>query len=418
MNVLEIDESINDIQMALGFSVQNVYYYDKTLVLSLWQNHVCYWLVVCLDFSQQSILLLPEQKIKLKSDKKPILIFALTHLKQLLFTDITRSEDEGRKVQLLFTSSENEDVTIDVILVPTSMNISIFKGTKKIHLFKPKDLPDFKPQDLSNIKLKPLEIFKQNWLDSIAGKGSANKVKSKDQSLSLEIEKKLKAIKKVEADLEKKMNDDSYQFAMLIQKNAVEAKEKFPDLFDSKKSIHKLKDEYFEKHKALTQKILRSKERLKLLHDELETLKSTNEVDWNQSQKKNINYKAPQFKNESVLKVRKLEVASDLVAYYGKSAADNLKLLRSAKAWHYWLHIKDSPSSHMIIFRDKSRELKDVEIQKSLEWFLKESMGVKPSQPPQVYEVLMTECRFVRPIKGDKVGRVNYSEERTIRVKI
>lgn len=417
MNVLEIDESINDIQIALGFTVQNVYYYDKTLVLSLWQNHVCYWLVMCLDFGHQSIFLIPEQKIKLKNDKKPILIFAQTHLKQLFFTDISRSEDLGRKIQMLFTAPENEDVTIDVILIPTSMNISIYKGNKKIHLFKPKDLPEFKPQDLSSIKLKPLDLFKQSWLDEIGGKNNIVKSSKKEHTLSLEIEKKSKAIKKVESDLAKKMNDDSYQFAMLLQKNAVEAKEKYPDLFDTKKSIHKLKDEYFEKHKALNQKILRSQERLKLLNDELKVLKSMTESDWVQSQKNNINRQSSQFKNETSLKVRKLEVANDLVAYYGKSAADNLKLLRAAKAWHYWLHIKDSPSSHMIIFRDKNRELKDSEVYKSLEWFLKESLGVKSSEPPQVFEVLITECRFVRPIKGDKIGRVNYSQEKVIRFK-
>ncbi len=416
MNVLEIDESISDIQKALGFSVQNVYYYDKTLVLSLWQNHASHWLVISLRYDQQSIFIVPEQKIKLKNEKKPIQIFALAHLKHLYFTDIRRVEIEGRKIQIHFSSSDSEDVMVEVVLVPTVLNISIFKGKKQVHLNKPKDLPEFKSNEQANLKLKPLEDVKNNWLQSLQKKS----IDGPDQgrkTLKSEIEKKQKALKKVESDLDKKMNEDYYQFALLLETNAVEAKDKFPDLFDSKKSIHKLKDEYFEKQKSLKQKILRSEDRVLLLKNELKDLCALTESDWSQILKSNAKGQSQSFNQKSEIKVRKLEIANDLVAYYGKSAADNLKLLRSAKAWHYWIHIKDMPSSHMIIFRDKNRDLKDGEVQKAIVWFLNEAHGVSKDNSAEAFDVLMTECRYVRPIKGDKLGRVNYSHEKVLRVK-
>ena len=36
----------------------------------------------------------------------------------------------------------------------------------------------------------------------------------------------------------------------------------------------------------------------------------------------------------------------------------------------------------------------------------------------QMFDILVAECRHVRPIKGDKVGRVNYTNERVLRVSI
>lgn len=418
MNILEIDETINDIQIALGYVVQNVYFYDKTLVLSLWQNHKVFWLVICLDYSHQSLFLIPEQKSKLKMQKKPIQTFALAHLKQLYFTDITRIENYGRKIQLLFSASEKEDVVVEVVLVPTSLNLSIHKGKKSVYLFKPKELDEFKAQQNLNLKTKSIESYKQSWLENLKSdlKSILNEKQKSISTLDAEIQKKIKAIQKIETDIDKKRNDDIYQFAILIQKNADEAKIKFPDLFEPKKSIYKLKDEAFEKLKALNQKIFRSEQRLKILQEDLLNLKSISAEEWVLIQQNKGKSQIPSFRQDSSLKVRKLEVESDLVAYFGKSASDNMKLLRSAKPWHLWFHIKESPSAHLILFRSKTRELKDEEIQKTLVWFIRQTSNEKDLSSGGVFEVLMTECRYVRPIKGEKIGRVQYSHEKVIRV--
>ena len=36
----------------------------------------------------------------------------------------------------------------------------------------------------------------------------------------------------------------------------------------------------------------------------------------------------------------------------------------------------------------------------------------------ETYDLLIVECRYVRPIKGDKNGRVHYTNDRVLRLKL
>jgi hypothetical protein len=450
MNVLEIDESVNDIKKALGFTVQSVSFYDKTLVLKLWQNHMSYLLLMSVRWGQQGVFLLNDHgKSKLKIDKKPIHLFATTHLKNCTLTDVSRDEDVGRQVHFLFSDHESDEIKVTVGLIPSSLNISIYKGVKSIHLQKPKESPEMKSMDLSQMKVRTLEDLKKPWLEElwpqlISKQKSkillnlqetphlnsslnrfqlekepfdlVNKIEKKLESLlQKEIEKKKKVLIKVMGDKAEKMKDHFFDFANLLSVDPEQAKQKYPEFYDDKKNIHKLKNEYFEKHKQVTGKRKRVEERVSILKDEIKTLESMTEEEW-LKKRLSKNKSKPDFK--SPVKTRKLELAPDLVAYLGKSAADNLKLLRSAKSWHMWFHIKDLPSAHMIVFKDKSRALSEDEIKKASIWLLSEVSSNTNDLKGQLFEVLMTECRHVKPIKGDKVGRVNYTHEQIYRLRL
>jgi predicted ribosome quality control (RQC) complex YloA/Tae2 family protein len=76
------------------------------------------------------------------------------------------------------------------------------------------------------------------------------------------------------------------------------------------------------------------------------------------------------------------------------------------------------PSAHMIVFKDKSRALSEDEIKKASIWLLSEVSSNTNDLKGQLFEVLMTECRHVKPIKGDKVGRVNYTHEQIYRLRL
>lgn len=439
MNLLEIDETVNDIQQGLGFRVQSVSLYDKTLVLKLWQNHVSYFLILSIRFGQQGAFLLQDLgRVKIKNEKKPLSLFANTHLKEAVFLDVSRDEEIGRQIEFHFTNSENEDLKIKLCLIPSALNISVHKGGKSVALNKPKDLPKAGAVNLENLKSRPLEDLKRPWLEEFSGQRrgvsqadtgtgsqkprteklnatSSEPSKGTASALEIAIQKKRKAMSKVRQDLKAKTTSDFYDFATLLTIDSVAAKEKFPELYDEKVNKHKLKDKYFEKHKALASKRERVEERLRVLEKELLKLESLSEEDYLSEQTQKDRFKVD---IKTPVKTRKLEVASDLVAYYGKSAIDNMKLLRSAKAWHYWFHIKDIPSSHMILLRDKTRNLTDDEIRRACQWFVAEISGSNTGSSDVVVEILMTECRFVKPIKGDKLGRVNYSHEQVFRLRL
>ena len=101
--------------------------------------------------------------------------------------------------------------------------------------------------------------------------------------------------------------------------------------------------------------------------------------------------------------------------FVGKNAQENLNILRFAQSWDYWMHIKDYPGAHGIVRRPRNYEITDEEL-KTVARFIasKSRKSAHFLGPNDMFEVLIAECRYVRPIKGDKLGRVNYSNERVL----
>ena len=164
----------------------------------------------------------------------------------------------------------------------------------------------------------------------------------------------------------------------------------------------------YEENKNQTRKITGLQERLLGLHDEILTLKTQTYQDFlNSSAAK----QKPQRQIEAV-KARKFSLPSGAVAYLGKSAQDNMKILRAAKSWDYWMHLRDMPGAHAIIHRDRQQNIADEEIRQVARWVIQESVKSKQKLEGQKFEVILTECRFVKPIKGDRLGRVNFSNEK------
>ena len=112
------------------------------------------------------------------------------------------------------------------------------------------------------------------------------------------------------------------------------------------------------------------------------------------------------------VKGRTKTLASGHSIFVGKNAADNLKILRAASSWDYWLHLKDYPGAHAILRRNKKEKLTQAQFHEAAMLLVQEHLKKKASElTGEVFDVLLTEVRFVRPIKGDKLGRVNYTNE-------
>jgi hypothetical protein len=55
-----------------------------------------------------------------------------------------------------------------------------------------------------------------------------------------------------------------------------------------------------------------------------------------------------------------------------KNAKDNLQLLRQAKPWYLWVHLKDYPSCYGIIHSMKNQKVPASEIEKVSFWILQD----------------------------------------------
>lgn len=169
----------------------------------------------------------------------------------------------------------------------------------------------------------------------------------------------------------------------------------------------------FEKAKNAKAKIKGALERKQFVQEEITTLQDVSEKRFESEMKRLRDKKnnAPVRAIEG--RVRKLTVnEQNIICYMGKSAQDNLDLLRKAKAWDYWMHLKDYPGAHAIIHRQKDQNISDQDLIKCAKWLVKEGLGEKKIQLGGRFYVVMAECRHVRPIKGDKLGRVTYHEGR------
>lgn len=435
MNILEIDQSLDEISAYLGAKVQSISFTKTTLVLGLY--HEMMSKSVHLIFAAKpprSALILTEDRVpKVKSETKPLYLFAKAHLSGAQLLNVQREEESGRVVHLDFVArnaeAPNTNVRLTQNLIPAVWNLSLDVNGRTVFLNKPKDIPALIPQSEASKGLSSqLGRIKNETLAALLNaKGKVTK-EIQVPPIEKEISKKQKLLHKLQTDLEDKIHLNWDEFAELVVTDIKEAAHKFPHFFDGSQSVFVQQKEAYEKHKKNIQKIQRLRERLQELSAEIEDLKALTPEQWSKlyRQKQTQHLQSPKGratqKNSKVrasIEARKLELAQDCVVYLGKSAQDNLRLLRQAKAWHYWIHVKDRSSAYALMQCPKDKKVAYGDLVKVMRWWREASSSFgKSFQEWDKVSILVTQCRYVRPIKGDKLGRVNYSHEQVFTISL
>lgn len=423
MNIPEIDLSLSEIQTYLGAKVQAVHFVQQALILELYhfgqgmgqKLH----LIMYAKAPNSAIFITSDVSKRVKSEQKPIYLFAKAHLLGATLSEITRDENFGRVVNLEF-NTKDETIRVTQNLVPMAWNLQILVGNKEVSLNKPKEVPKFQGAFNSEKTVDPdqLESQKNKILGLIfAQQKKTLKIPSKEQGI-----KKLEKLKtNLLNDLETKKNLDHLEFAELLIKDPKQASLQFPQFYDAQKNIYVLQKEFFDKHKRNIEKIKRVEERLEEVELDIQGLKAMSDKEWESQQlnKQKLQLKSHITSKKPAIEARKLELGHDFVAYLGKSAKHNTELLRRAKPWHYWMHIKDHASAYVIIHCQKNKKISFSEVEKTLKWWASLS-GAQNSyfQEQSKCSVLVTQCRYVRPVKGDKLGRVTYAHEQVFTIQL
>ena len=95
----------------------------------------------------------------------------------------------------------------------------------------------------------------------------------------------------------------------------------------------------------------------------------------------------------------------------GKSSTDNEKVtFRAAGPNDLWLHARDYAGSHVVIITEK-RQVPDRVLYAAAALAARGSRGKNDTAP----EVMVTERKWVRKLKGGKPGQVTVERFRTIR---
>lgn len=394
LNVNEIDFLLKELSVLRGLTLQGLIGREKFFAFKFWNKKLLYLLVNLEGTSPYCILaekpedlkkitdFFPQKKSQSKAAfTKPVFMFLKRHFIGEAFIKAERTEDYGRVVNLYFSESKK----MELRLFPGGGNFGLFSEEKKVYLLKPHKLEKTEP--FKAPKVRSPQIIKEQIFLGLE--------KNKKQSKAKEKDKTGKALIKIEEALGLLKKELHRRLAEKLQKGEALSAD-LEKLYKNDLSLQKNIDRAFLEHKKNASKI----ERLQKRKEEL--LASPLRENLPKEKKKVGNAK----------KARIFWPESNLRALCGRSSKENIELLRKAKPWHLWMHLKDYPSGHLILEKPKGADIKEEQLKKCADFLFQIAAPKKLLKEEGLpYEIIFTDCRYVRPIKGERLGLVCYSKE-------
>jgi predicted ribosome quality control (RQC) complex YloA/Tae2 family protein len=391
--------------------LQDIESYESALCMSFYiKGRGSQWLVLDFNNNTPMALLLDRNPFGYKKSTRPVSLFLKAHAKNLHVKKISSREGMGRVFDISLDSS-NRHCMMEVRLIPKAPNLLVTTEEKSISWNKPKDLVKIETPEAEEVR--SIVAIHKEWLAGLrkpeAGDTSPElKLRKK---LEKDLERKRKALTEINKHLDSKESDEWYQLGELLKTQKLSDIGHEWDIYlDRKRSQSWNLQQAFHKAKLVAKKRKGTFDRKKIVEDEIHTLE--NQMEGEIERLSTAQPALPKRKNPTEVRSRKKELESGAIAFLGKSAADNMKILRQSQAWDIWLHLRDYPSAHAVIQRNKNQEISRDELNQVALWLAQESLQKKILLDGARLEIVYTECRHVRPIKGDKLGRVHYQNER------
>lgn len=410
MNNNELDDLCQSLLPYLGSRLDRIHFDEKVLQLR-WASadRSAIWLTVSMKPGQPFAFVSRERISLVKSLKKPLALFLRTHFSNATLVSCSRQREWGRVVVLEMTLDGDDlgqDGLIEISLVPGALNIRAQMDSKVVHAFKPK--PIKKQESLSEseqeFEVRPADFFLQAWQKR---QNSYQKGVPRDRKKDLE--RKQKALLKMQEKIDQQKQNTWSQVGHFLkeQTRLDDLPEEYQDFVDIKQSVLWNMENCFQQAKKKQGKVAGTLSRIEELKKEIRDLESGKETTPPPRAKSLLQQSEAKGRTVALGKMR---------LFVGRSGSENLKLLRKAKAWYLWLHIRDYPGAFGIIEKAKGEGDLNLEVlQEAARAVIQQSL---PKSAQGVFDVLYTECRYVRPIKGAKAGQVTYSHERVITVKV
>lgn len=411
----ELLQIIHTTKVLEGARLQEVVTQEELLAMAFWSRGQLLWLMV--DLNPWSPLLLPfsELPVPIKNKKSPLNLFLRAHFVGKILRSVLVPPGVGRVVWLDFGG----EARLELRLFPHGQNAIARAVGKQISSAPVAPLVAAESDKIESAP-RGLEILRKEWSEarSLRGRrgGRTAPRASSPPDLGKMIAKREQALEKVEAEIRKKQLTPFREIGDWIVRNqSLEVPFDWLPFVDKRRKLSWNVDQCFARAKELERKVEGTEERARKLREEIALLREREALGLPVEQATSTERVLPNLAVEA----RTLHLSPDVRVVAGKSASDNMKLLRKARAWDFWIHIKDHPSSHAIVFRNKKSELSQVEWQQVAQWFLRTTFASKwERHQGEKFEILIAECRHITPIKGDKAGRVNYRNERVLATRL
>ena len=406
MNERELDDFIISLNDLKGYELTNFLFDEKKAQLSLSDTGDFRWISGSFRPGNPYIFLGDKKTPLIKGLKKPLANFVKAHFIGQEFLGCQRLEELGRVIEMNFSNQ----MSLRWTLFPGGQNLTADKEGRQVFAFKP-------PEETLNVTRENIEFtsrgndfFKKLWLEGSSQKAQIKKENFGIKDIEKVLAKKKKGLAKMIAKLASLEDKSWLEFGewLKTQTDVKAVPEEWKNKLDIQRSLSWNMENAFSQHKKQLNKKSGTKERIEALKSEIKEIESNP-----QSLKKEGPQKS--LLGQAKSRGRTLDLGNSCFLYVGKSAKDNLSLLRRAKPWYLWLHIRDYTGAHGIIEAPRKTQASPEQLEKAAQWVVRQSVGEKVRG---VFDVIFAECRYVRPIKGAKSGQVTYSHEKVMQVRV
>lgn len=422
LSISELDEFVSSLQPLIGAELGGCLISNRDIAFELRKGPLRTWVGVDVNshfpfiYSREALpFAIPKQKL-------PMSLFLKANFSGAQLYSIRRVSRWGRVLVFEFKFEEAFG-HFEFHLFPRGSNMLAQVGDKEMALKKPKPLVEFVSEEPTAKTQEPVRVLEdvyQYWLSRRTNE-KPNSSRKLGLTRAQKIKKLEKAIIKIEMSTEEKSQLKWKQCGDLLvsSQSLPRAFEDFPELLKRDQSLAWNIENCFQSHKKRELKQKGTQDRLISLKKELTELEQMSDEVFQKSQKKALEsqFLSSKKKGGSSLRARSLKLDSGLQVSVGKSAQDNLALLRKARPWDYWLHLKDFPSAHAILFRNKKQIISESDFLAAAQFLVK--VSTEKNRGLQLGEkvgVIMAESRFVSPIKGDSLGRVTFKNEKVLSI--
>ena len=428
LNLNELAQIAIQLQALVGAQLQECIQSTHEAGLGFYHQGKTHWLWFDLNPQRPSIIEFVGTPPHRKKLPRPFTLFIRSHFEGRRLESVRADLTKGRVLVFTFFRAKDEKpgpIEIEAHLIPHAANLIAIDGKVRVAESKPKDLP---PPDLTREEpvVRTWDEIKAEWMNLQSRTLEANKSSTQTDAVAREkkynkaVEKKRAALERMKEELASKTSGTHRELGDWLKTNL--SLENLPaewtTLVDSEKSVAWNIENAFHRAKENVRKSEGTRTRIEQVAKELGDLESAGLAGFDRGAKPGQK-QGQQKPTENLLakadaKGRRHQIG-DLDVFIGKSAADNLAILRRAQPFDLWLHLRDYPGSHAIMRRTRGRNVTDAELQDAGRWVIEQSLGLRAkTMKGERFDLLIVECRFVRPIKGDKLGRVNYTNDRVM----
>jgi predicted ribosome quality control (RQC) complex YloA/Tae2 family protein len=396
----------------VGLRLQEVLTSEQDVVLGFYSSDGLLWLWIDLNAVSPSALPWTDLPLRPPAVKSPLALFLRAHFVNRVLRAIEVSPAHGRVAYLHF-GKDGDELKLELRLFPHGRNLLAFAGGKRIAWQKPAPLHE--APEHGGVNPRALDELREQWLArKTLKKSGAQKPTDVKSRLENDLAKKRKALQKVEEELKRKQDLPWKTVGDWLKTHQeLNVPKEYEPFVDKRRKLSWNIEHCFTKARESEGKIFGTEKRRETLRREIEDTEK--KLAGPLREMPNLAAKPKVSLGDIEAQGRTLRISDELTAVAGKSAADNLKILRKARAWDLWFHMRDFPSSHAVLFRGKNTKVNDKTLFTVADWFVRNHLGAKSAQHAgEKFSLVIVECRHVRPIKGDKIGRVTYHDERVL----